>query len=129
MKLKFYCFIGLECPAYPCKNYGNCLDLSYSWSIPFYRNKHGLFVKQCAYRYEWTVYASPFTDRCLIESEYHGYYKTLDDGLYGDGYYGHHSEMNQRVMQSWNEAGFYPAWDIDCKPIEIDDVSEDDIPF
>ncbi len=138
MKKQNICSINSECPTRPCPNYFSCKDLAISWEIPYYRDSEGLFVKKWGWRRDWTAQSKSFDqpmDQCPINGSECGYYKPvydpsfyseddLDNGVY---YYSHKNLMNERMIESWEEAGFFAAEDIKSKPAQATHFTEADI--
>ncbi|MEC4813522.1 MAG: hypothetical protein SAK29_09665 [Scytonema sp. PMC 1069.18] len=94
-----------------------------SWEIPYTRTAEALIVKSSGTRYEWQDEA----ENCIVGNMGWcpidgGYYKAEYDGCSG----GYRNEMNERVKQSWREAGWYAAVPI---PEQDDADDYDDIPF
>ena len=137
--MKQMCPINLRCQNYPCPNYYTCKNLGISWEIPYYRNVDGLFVKKYGWRRTWTAeslwFGSPM-NRCSINGTECGYYKPVAEN--DENYDAHPNEMNRRMVESWREAGFVAAEEIEdykqrCQQEESIKqkvlISTDEIPF
>lgn len=89
-----------------------------------------MIVKRYAYRFRWSKHPKntwcEFTDRCSIQDRFCGDYRSITD-TDSEGY----SDINERILKAWEEAGFYAAVPLEEKPPQRNAGFHviDDIPF
>lgn len=89
-----------------------------------------MIVKSYAHRFRWAKHPKniwrEFTDRCSIQERFCGDYRTITD-TDSEGY----SDINERILKAWEDAGFHAAISLKEQPIQRDVDSHviDDIPF